>query len=268
MTIEPKREQWTEALSGGAPDEANEAPVSAPGEGHASKAGYADFFSRVAHDLRSPLGIVMHVMQRLEADLGAHLNDEQRVLMRLGARGVKRLQGFVERVGILSELEMDELETNLQPLDLGKLVRRCIDASEPRSEVSVSYEAPGNTCIVLGDENQLSRVVRELLTNAVAHARRQVRVGVLAEPAGAAVFVEDDGPGVSEEARSTMYRRFAVREAHGGLGIGLSIAQDLAHAQSGEIHVESSSLPPGRPGTIGARFVLSLPHAAVSPELG
>jgi len=188
--------------------------------------------------------------------------------MRLGTRGVKRLQGFVERVGVLSELELDELETNPQPLDLGKLVRRCIDTNEPRSEVTVSFEAPANACIVLGDENQLCRVVRELLTNAVAHARRQVRVGVVAEPAGATVFVEDDGAGVSEEARSTMYRRFVVREAHGGLGIGLSIAQDLARVHSGEIHVENSSLPPGRPGTVGARFVLSLPHAAVTPELG
>jgi signal transduction histidine kinase len=266
VTIDSKREQFTEGPGNGASDD--QAPVSAAGEGYVSKAGYADFFARVAHDLRSPLGIVMHVLQRLEADLGKELNDEQRVLMRLGARGVKRLQGFVERVGVLSELELDELETNLQPLDLGKLVKRCIDSNDPRSEVNISYDAPANACIVLGDENQLSRVVRELLTNAVAHARRQVRVGVVAEPAGAAVFVEDDGAGLSEEARSTMYRRFVVREAHGGLGIGLSIAQDLARVHSGEIRVEDSSLPPGRPGTVGARFVLSLPHTAVAPNLG
>src|SRR5882672_613535 len=187
--MEPKREEWTEGPGEDAPESGGVRDAM----GAASKEGYADFFSRVAHDLRSPLGIVMHVVQRLEADLGAQLDDEQRVLIRLGTRGVKRLQGFVERVALLSDLELDELDLNLQPLDLGQLVRRCVDTSEPRSEISISYEAPENACIVLGDDKYLSRAVRELLSNAVAHARRRVRVGVVAEPAGAALFVEDDG---------------------------------------------------------------------------
>jgi signal transduction histidine kinase len=263
VTIDSKREQWTEMPGEGVPESGDVEDTT----GAASREGYADFFSRVAHDLRSPLGIVMHVVQRLEADLGAQLNDEQRALVRLGTRGVKRLQGFVERVSLLSDLELDELDLNLQPLDLGQLVRRCVDTSEPRSEVSISYEAPENACIVLGDDKHLSRAVRELLSNAVAHARRHVRVGVVAEPAGAALYVEDDGPGVSREARDTMYRRFVVREAHGGLGVGLSIVRDLTRAHSGEIRLEESTLPPGRPGTLGARFVLSLPHAVVAPNV-
>lgn len=255
--IGSKPEHSSGGLGDGAPEsEARDKAVTV------SKEGYADFFSRVAHDLRSPLGIVMHVVQRLEGDLGPQLNDEQRGLMRLGTRGVKRLQTFVERIGLLSELESDELELNMQPLDLGQLVRRCLDASEPRAEVSVSYEAPENACIVFGDDKYLSRAIRELLTNAVAHARRTVRVGVVTEPSGAAVFVEDDGPGVSAQAKQTLYARFVVREGHGGLGVGLSIVRDLAEVHSGDVRLEDSTLPPGRPGTVGARFVLSLPHEA------
>jgi len=70
VTIDSKREQWTQGAPDSAPDEQARAPVSTEHEGHVSKAGYGDFFARVAHDLRSPLGIVMHVLQRLEADLG------------------------------------------------------------------------------------------------------------------------------------------------------------------------------------------------------
>lgn len=232
-----------------------------------SRAGYADFFARVSHDLRSPLGIVMHVMQRLESDLGKQFSDEQRVLMKLGSRGIRRLQSFVDRVALLSELENDEVEVNVQPVDLGQLVQRAVETSglhDARSEVKISYEPPGQPCMVAGDPALLFRILSELLMNAVVHARRSVRVGVLPDPNGASVFVEDDGPGVADDARATLYQRFVVRDARGGLGIGLSMVRELVRAQSGDIRLEASTLPPGRPGTVGARFVLSLPHVTVA----
>jgi two-component system sensor histidine kinase RstB len=246
------------------PDEADDGEGA---ENVPSRAGYADFFARVSHDLRSPLGIVMHVMQRLEADLGKQFSDEQRVLMRLGSRGVRRLQTFVERVALLSELENDEIEVNVQPVDLGQAVQRMVETSplqEARSEVKISYEPPGQPCMVAADQVLLSRILSELLSNAVVHARRAVRVGVLPDPNGASVFVEDDGPGVADNARETLYRRFVVRDARGGLGIGLSMVRELVRAQSGDIRLDASTLPPGRPGTVGARFVLSLPHVTVT----
>jgi signal transduction histidine kinase len=233
-----------------------------------SRAGYADFFARVSHDLRSPLGIIMHVMQRLEGDLGKQFSDEQRVLMKLGSRGVRRLQSFVERVALLSELENEELELSVQPVDLGQVVQRAVEANaqhDARSEVKVSYEPSEQSSMVLADPMLLSRVLSELLTNAVAHARRSVRVGLLTDPnGGSSVFVEDDGAGVTEHARETLYRRFVARDARGGLGIGLSMARELVRKQSGDIQLEASTLPPGRPGTVGARFVLSLPHVTVT----
>jgi len=235
-----------------------------------SKAGYADFFARVAHDLRSPLGIVMHVLQRLEADLAIQLTDDHKALAKLGGRGVRRLQTFVERVALLAELENDELVVNLQPVDLGQLARRAVEANganEPRSGVEVSYQEPEERCRVIADPALVSRILSELLTNAVGHARRIVRVGVLVDSSSASVFVEDDGAGVTENARATLYHRFVVHDARGGLGIGLSIVSDLVRVQSGEIRLEPSTLPPGRPGTVGARFVLSLPRAAVTHGL-
>jgi len=253
----------------GAPTGPSGGQQPAPDKAAPSRAGYADFFARVSHDLRSPLGIVMHVMQRLEADLGAALSDEQKVLLKLGGRGVRRLQGFVERVGLLSELENDDLEVSTQPVDLGQLLKRAVEANvahEPRSDVTVSYEAPASTCMALADAALLSRAVGELLTNAVAHARRNVRAGIIGD--GPSIFIEDDGPGVQEHARKSLYQRFVVRDARGGLGIGLSMVRELLHAQAGDIRLEQSTLPPGRPDTVGARFVLSLPHVAVTPRPG
>ena len=234
-----------------------------------SRAGYADFFARVSHDLRSPLGIIMHVMQRIEGDLGKQLTDEQRVLMKLGSRGVRRLQTFVDRVALLSELENEELELNVQSVDLPQLVQRVIESNllhDLRSDVKVSFEPPAAPCMALADPALVNRILCELLTNAVAHARRAVHVGTFSDASSVGVFVEDDGPGLPENARQTLYRRFVVRDARGGLGIGLSIVRELANMQSGDVRLEASTLPPGRPGTVGARFVLSLQHVAVTEK--
>jgi signal transduction histidine kinase len=236
-------------------------PVPADGSGP-SRAGYADFFSRVAHDLRSPLGIVMHVMQRFEADLEPTLNDEQRSLMRLGGRSVRRLRDFVERMTLLAALEADELEPSLQTVDLAELARKGVTTSreaEPRSGIELSVEVPEGSFEVSGDPTLTAAIISELLRNAVAHARRAVRVGLSTEAGRASLFVEDDGAGMSEAAIATLFGRFGTRQPRGGLGVGLSMSRDFATAMAGDLRVEKSQLPAGRPGTVGVRMVLVLP---------
>jgi signal transduction histidine kinase len=222
---------------------------------------FADLFARISHDLRSPLGVLAQVVQRLEADLAPHLTDEHRVLLKLGNRGLLRLTNFVERMRLLAELEGGRLELSRQLLDLVAVVRRGVDATlaaEPRREVAVSFEPPSFACRVDGDPRLLSHAVSELVSNAVIHARRRVQVSLAVQGGEASVSVEDDGEGVSEPARRTLFRRFAGA-SRAGLGIGLSLADEIARAHGGHIELGASTLPPGRPNTVGARFTVTLP---------
>ena len=158
-------------------------------------------------------------------------------------------------------------EIAAQRSDFRDIVRRAVDAilsTEPRSEVTISYEPPDREFLVAGEPRLLSRAVAELVSNAVIHARRHVCVSIELVGKEVAVSVEDDGAGVSDAARATLFRRFIVRTTRGGLGIGLSIAQDLSRLHGGKVVVGESSLPPGRPNTVGARFVLFLPLEASS----
>jgi signal transduction histidine kinase len=115
---------------------------------------------------------------------------------------------------------------------------------------------------MLVDTERLSRAVGELLINAIRHARRTVRLGVEIDAGEARVFVEDDGQGIPADRHATLFQRFAPRPSRAGLGLGLSIAHDVAAAHGGRLTLEASTLPPGRPGTTGARFVLRLPLPA------
>jgi signal transduction histidine kinase len=98
------------------------------------------------------------------------------------------------------------------------------------------------------------------LSNALAHARRRVSVGVHEDASERMVVIEDDGPGFPADIRGTLFRRFMAR-ARAGVGVGLWIAHELTASQHGRIVVEDSTLPPGEDAARGARFVVFLPTA-------
>jgi signal transduction histidine kinase len=113
-----------------------------------------------------------------------------------------------------------------------------------------------------GDPDQLNRLVRNLLDNAVRHARAKVSVTVTTDGAHTALIeVADDGPGIPTADRERVFDRFVRLQSartrhHGdatGTGLGLSIARDITTAHGGSITVADT------PDGPGALFVVRLP---------
>jgi signal transduction histidine kinase len=105
----------------------------------------------------------------------------------------------------------------------------------------------------------VQRIVRNLLDNALAHARTAVQVRASAGPEGARLDVVDDGPGIAETDRGRIFDRFhrgdPARSRHAsGSGLGLAIARTLAERNGGSL-----VLADDEGGPAGARFVLRLP---------
>ncbi len=125
--------------------------------------------------------------------------------------------------------------------------------------MTLACELPDGPCPFVADADRLSRAVSEIVINAIRHAHRRARLRLDLAPGEARVVVEDDGQGVPAEQRATLFRRFVPRASRSGLGLGLSIAHDVIVAHGGRLALEASTLPPGRPGTTGAAFVISLP---------
>jgi signal transduction histidine kinase len=103
------------------------------------------------------------------------------------------------------------------------------------------------------DAPATARVLRNLLDNAVRHARSRVDVAV----AGGRVTVDDDGSGIPPDARDVVFERFVrldeARERDaGGSGLGLAIARELAREMHGDVTLDEA------PGG-GLRAVLELP---------
>ncbi len=115
---------------------------------------------------------------------------------------------------------------------------------------------------VLGDRPALARMVRNLLDNVARYATTRVQIVVTDDGSTVEVIVDDDGPGVPEAQRLSVFERFArIDESRarlsGGVGLGLAVVRATARRHSGEVRCESASLG-------GARFVVTLPSSPPS----
>ena len=234
-----------------------------PGPG-ADPVALAEFLARLAHDLRSPLGVVTEALASIRSDLDAQLTDEHRLLGNLADRGLGRLGRLASLLSLAAELDSGSFALRCAPVDLVELLRDVTSSAvaiEPRREVTLTCALADGPRMVSADAVRLSRAVSEIVINAIRYAHRKARLRLLFTPGEALISIEDDGQGVSPDQRDALFRRFVRRPSRSGLGLGLSVAHDVIVAHGGRLVLGESTLAPGRPGTTGAELAISLPLA-------
>ena len=211
------------------------------------------FVQAVSHELRTPLTSVRGFVDLL---LRHELPREQQVryLKRIQA-GTARLQRIVTNVLDLGRLEQTGTALHLRPLDLADVVRRVVSELEVEDR---NLHLELEPVQVSADADLLERVVDNLIRNAARHTPQGTNIWVRTDRPGT-IVVEDDGPGIPEDARSEVFepfRRGPLGWGHHthGTGIGLSIVERVVRLHGGEVTLDT------RPGG-GARFTIRLaPH--------
>jgi signal transduction histidine kinase len=208
----------------------------------------------VAHEVRTPLGVLRSSTQLLERSLEAK-DDEARELLHLLRAEVDRIERVVSE---LLELGRPR-ELKCEPTALARLVSRAADFVEAQARekrVVVRRHTTELDPEVLCDPDLLYQVALNLLVNAVQilPPGGSVDVGLLPPHDDYGGFeVRDDGPGMTEEVRTRIFEPFFTRR-NGGAGLGLTFVQRVVQEHRGRISVESA---PGH----GARFTIELPLA-------
>jgi signal transduction histidine kinase len=198
----------------------------------------ARFLSQLAHDLRSPLNVIGSTLTELAQESGLNTADREQIV-NLSQRAVGRLMTLADRLGLASRLGQP-FDLALERRDLSALSRKTISAFIPehlrrRIEMTATY-ADGPIEIV-ADGALVEVLVLELLSNANRFAKRAVRIDVsIAETA--VLTVEDDGEGIREDERATLFEPFADRRSRTGMGMGLWLARRLAELHQGTVVVE------------------------------
>ncbi|OEJ36001.1 hypothetical protein BGK67_27680 [Streptomyces subrutilus] len=223
------------------------------------------FIADASHELRSPITVLR---TQLEVALAVRDPELWPELIGGALQDIERLQQLCSDLLLLARIDAAQ---PMAPgrLDLGAVVRDAVEARHG-DRVPVRAELAGGIA-VRGSELWLARVVTNLLDNAQRFAVRRVdlTLGVCGGPGGrtAVLEVTDDGPGIPPGDRERVFERFtrlddARSRDHGGAGLGLAIARDLAAHHGGTLTAEDSPR--------GARLVVRLPVAEggePSPEV-
>ncbi|MBB5850748.1 ATP-binding protein [Amycolatopsis umgeniensis] len=209
------------------------------------------FVADASHELRSPLA-------NLRAGLEVALTHVDRAdwpaVARRSLLDIQRLQRITAD---LLQLAVDPAEVPAPEgvVDLADVVAEQVAERALETGPAVVSDVEGRT-EVAGEPVQLERLLRNLLDNAVRHARSSVTVRLRRDAREAVLEVTDDGPGIPAADRERVFDRFArlddarARDA-GGTGLGLTLARDIAVRHGGSLRAEDA-------GT-GARLVARLP---------
>ena len=195
----------------------------------------------MSHDLRSPLAGICGMADALVDGVVREPAEVRDYLGRI-RREASRMTAMVEDLFQLSRATSGTLQLTLEPLALAEAASDAV-AAESQPDVAVVAERPETWPTVLGSDTDLTRVLRNVLANAVRHtpAGGTVRLSAGARGGEAWLHVDDGCGGVPEADLPFLfdvgYRGSGARtpSEHSGAGLGLSIARGLMAAQGGGI---------------------------------
>lgn len=219
------------------------------------------FTADASHELRTPLTIINLEINRALTQLGKP--EEYRQVLELIQSENEHMTAVVNSLLLLARADTGQIALHLEEVDLSDVALDCVERLLPLARQSGITLSTGNLpeMPVMGDQQYLSRMVMNLVENAIKYTRdigKSVCVEV-AEKHGkwGVIRVRDDGPGIAEEHLPYLFDRFyRVDRARshnrreelratpskgepGGTGLGLAIVQWIVQAHGGEVLVES-----------------------------
>ncbi|HSI99466.1 MAG TPA: HAMP domain-containing sensor histidine kinase [Patescibacteria group bacterium] len=214
--------------------------------------------SDLAHDLATPATVLESQLQAM-VDGVVPANGAELEKARTAAAA---LSGVIVQLGELTHAEAAPLQRRAETIDLDSLIREIVAGLEGMvRDRDVTVSVTGAAGPIQADRGHLARALRNVVINAIQHSPSGTEVSVTLSdaPGRAVVQVRDHGAGIADEDLPHVFERFyradRARGAHGGSGIGLTVARELIAANGGSVEVESTG-----PG--GTTFRIVLPRDA------
>jgi len=201
----------------------------------------------IVHDLRSPLTAISAYLQlfgqEAKEKLGAETQEDIASAMHATRNMVRMINGILD----VSKMEAQMMKLDLRECDLVQVVGQSLDDLESLVGARrLAFERPAAPARVLADQEIVSRIVQNLLANALRFtpADGEIRVGVVVEAEHVRVFVADTGPGIPPDFRESIFDKFVQLDGSAlhrnrTTGLGLAFCKLAVEAHGGRIGVDS-----------------------------
>lgn len=217
------------------------------------------FLSEMSHELRTPLNIILGFAQLLEMDgLSA---DQRNSLSQITEAAYAQLT-LIDDIRDLTRLERGTVSLSIEPVGVAEILAQVVDQmTMPAGTANVTLATPQDAdpnLWIRADRQRVIQILVRIVGNGIRYSGAGGQVTATCQERGetVAISVSDTGPGVDASAMDGLFNPFNRTDINRGeshaMGIGLAVAQGLAHAMRGSIEVESAS---GQ----GATFTLVLP---------
>ncbi|MHB8510669.1 MAG: sensor histidine kinase [Actinomycetota bacterium] len=208
---------------------------------HEWKALKTDLLSNVAHELRTPLTPVKGYAQMLaERDLPQERSAQ---IASHVVEAADKLEHMIDLLLNYASLQPGS-QINSEPLDVLSIVSMAASDSKFGADAA-RLVIHGSSAVAQGDHRLLEQAMRELIDNALKFSSNQtmVEVAVTEVLDRVEILVADRGPGFDDESLQIMLEEFRQADSsatrqHGGLGLGLALAQRIATAHGGELRIQ------------------------------
>lgn len=214
------------------------------------------FTSDVAHELRTPLSVVLMECEELLRD--EHLDEESRCEVMVIYRKIKGMSEMISQLLLLSRADQGREKLNMEEIDFSELSEM---VAEEYAEVARNKGISLKTQIEPGlhltaDETLMIRLWGNLLQNAVNYGKSDGHIWISVQKEGNAIrmSVKDDGIGISSQDLPHIWDRFYQADPSrnsDSSGLGLSMVKWIVEAHHGEISVESEI---GKGSTFSCQF--------------
>jgi len=228
------------------------------------------FLAMLGHELRNPLAPISNALAIIE-----HPSAGAGTLKRMTgiiSRQLKQITRLVDDLLDVGRITSGKIHLEAKPVKLSEVIEEAVEAMEPMAEAklhALELDVPPQELWIGGDRARMIQVVCNLLNNAVKFTASGGHIKVRLQAVGsshAEISVSDDGPGIPPQHLPRIFMLFAqgdqdASRSQGGLGLGLTLVQQLVALHGGEI----SAFSKGVPGQ-GSEFVIQLPTIATPLE--
>jgi PAS domain S-box-containing protein len=224
-----------------------------------------EFLAVLAHELRNPLAPIRTGLQliRLSGDTPESVHRVRSIMERQVGQIVRLIDDLLD----VSRISSGKIVLQRQPASLIELIQAAVDEQRVAIETSKTefkLDLPPQDCVLDVDSTRFVQILSNILHNAskftAAEGKIRCSVEILAasDTHRVAITISDTGRGISKDMLPRVFEMFtqaesATERSHGGLGIGLAIAQRLVQMHGGEIAAHSDG--PGR----GSAFTITMP---------
>ena len=215
-----------------------------------------DFILNISHDLRSPLNIILSILQCYKDD--NQCKEHTEIIKRNGYKILKLINNLIDT----TKLEKNHYNIKRENLDIINLIEwniSSIDKYAKQKNISLVFDTNVEECIMAMDPEAIDRIIMNLISNAIKFSPQgsNIYVNVWKSIKQITISIRDEGIGIPKDEQNKIFNRFVQssknkRHENCGSGIGLDLVKYLTKAHNGSIELRSEE-------NCGSEFTIKLP---------